>query len=131
MYRQDSFFDLSGWGQIGLLCLSTALFVLIFIIARMLLSRRPLWISICGAMILYWLFVWLSPQVYYMYYRLIIPDLPLQWVIWPPKSPLLAMKFMFFQGPHNLSAHSQGLFGWILLASPFLKLPGWRRNMEN
>ena len=124
MYQQDSFFDLSGWGQVGLLCISTTLFLLMLFITYRLLRNRPVWVRIVGALVLFWLFVWVSPQIYYTYYRMIIPDLPLQWVIWPPDSPLVALRYLFFQGPQNLSAHSQGLLGWSLMAVTFLKLPG-------
>ena len=70
---------------------------------------------------MFWLFVWVSPQIYYMYYMIIIPDLPLQWVIWPPASPHSAFEMLFFQGEQNLSAHSQGVLGWLLVVAPFLK----------
>ena len=121
MYQQDSFFDLSFWERVGLVCISAALAVLILLLARALLRDRPLWLRILGALVLFWIFVWASPQVYYTYYRMIIPDLPLQWVIWPPASPVEALRMLVFSGPQNLSAHSQGLLGWALIAAPFLK----------
>lgn len=124
MYSQDSFFDLTPWGQVGLVCISAAMFAVVFFSTRALLRKRPIWTKIGGALILFWLFVWVSPQIYYMYYRMIIPDLPLQWVIWPPEDPLTALRYLVFQGPRNLSAHSQGLLGWSLIAAPFLKWPG-------
>ena len=123
MYRQDSFFDLSQLGQIGLLCISTGLFFAMLLLARTLLRKRPVWLRIGGALFLFWLFVWASPQIYYQYYRLLIEGLPQQWVIWPPAQPTEALKLLFFQGPHNLSAHSQGLLGWCLLLTPFLTFP--------
>ncbi|MEM9060376.1 MAG: hypothetical protein AAGD13_07915 [Pseudomonadota bacterium] len=123
MYAQDSFFDLSRSGQFGLVCISAVLFVLWVLLTRFLLRDRAPWLKIGGALILFWVFVWVSPQVYYQYYRLIIPDLPLQWVIWPPAAPQEAISMLFFQGPQNLSAHSQGLLGWSLLLVPFLS-PG-------
>ena len=121
MYQQDSFFDLSFWERVGLVCISVALAMLILLAARILLRERPVWLRILGALILFWLFVWVSPQVYYTYYRMIIPDLPLQWVIWPPASPVEALRMLIFSGPQNLSAHGQGLLGWALIAVPFLR----------
>lgn len=120
MYNQDSFFDLSSWGQIGLACISATLALLTFLAVRALLRGQVIWLRLVGSLILFWLFVWLSPQIYYMYYRMIIPDLPLQWVIWPPENPLVALQYLFFQGPHNLSAHGQGILGWSLIAAPFV-----------
>jgi hypothetical protein len=89
-----------------------------------LLRNKPILIRLSGALILFWVFVWVSPQIYYTYYRMIIPDLPLQWVIWPPASPVDALRMMVFSGPQNLSAHSQGILGWVLLVVPFL----WRQR---
>ena len=128
MYSQDSFFDLSPWGQTGLACLSTSLFMAMIFVAHKTLSPLPIWARILAALILFWLFVWVSPQIYYMYYRMIIPDLPLQWVIWPPESPLVPIQYLFFSGPHTLSAHGQGLLGWSLIAAPFLKIPDISRK---
>ena len=125
MYANDSFFDLSPWGQVGLLGISTVLFLLSLGLAWWLLRRRPIWIAIPAALAMFWAFVWLSPQVYYTYYRMIIPDLPLQWVIWPPPGIGEALSMLIFQGPQNLSAHSQGLLGWCLVAVPLLAR--WRR----
>ncbi len=116
MYENDSFFDLSTWGQIGLACLSLLLFVLFLITAWRLFRDRPVWLRLLGALTLFWVFVWVSPQIYYQYYRILIPTLPVQWVIWPPRSPYEALTLLFFQGPQNLSAHGQAILGWSLVA---------------
>ena len=128
MYQQDSFFDLSLWERVGLLCISATLAILFLLATRALLRERPVWLRVAGALILFWIFVWVSPQVYYTYYRMIIPDLPLQWVIWPPPWPGKAVLMMAFSGPQNLSAHSQGILGWALVLAPFLKMPGAART---
>ena len=124
MYKFDSFFDLSFWERVVLVGISTVLFLMMLFAARALLKGRSIWIIIPGALILFWLFVWVSPQIYYTYYRMIIPDLLLPCVIWPPPGPGEAFWMLIFQGPQNLSAHSQGLLGWSLLIVPFLKKPG-------
>ena len=124
MYQQDSFFDLSQWERVGLVCISAMLAILFLFASYRLLRNKPILIRLSGALILFWVFVWVSPQIYYTYYRMIIPDLPLQWVIWPPASPVDALRMMVFSGPQNLSAHSQGILGWVLLVAPFL----WRQR---
>ncbi|MEL6520178.1 MAG: hypothetical protein AAFQ66_04395 [Pseudomonadota bacterium] len=128
MYRQDSFFDLTPWGQFGLLCLSLTLFGLFVLVARTMLHQRRPFLRVIGALTLFWLFVWLSPQVYYQYYSLIIPDLPVQWVIWPPRGLGEALQLLLFAGPKSLSAHGQGLLGWSLIIAPFLKFEYVRRG---
>lgn len=124
MYQQDSFFDLSQWERVGFVCISAMLAILFLFASYRLLRNKPILIRLSGALILFWVFVWVSPQIYYTYYRMIIPDLPLQWVIWPPASPVDALRMMVFSGPQNLSAHSQRILGWVLLVAPFI----WRQR---
>ena len=127
MYRQDSFFDLSPLGQVGLACLSLTLFTLTIVLAHVLLRGRPVWLRVLGALVVFYGFVWFAPQVYYMYYRVLIPDLPLQWVIKTPFNPLRLVELLTFQWRANLAAHSQGILGWCVLAAPFLRVP-WARS---
>lgn len=128
MYSQDSFFDLSALGQVGLGVLSLTMFVLTVVLSHRLLRRRPIWLRILGASVAFYAFVWLSPQVYYMYYRIVIPDLPLQWVIKTPFGPQRLFELLTFQWRANLSAHSQGVLGWCVLAAPFVRWPMPRRD---
>lgn len=127
MYARDSFFDLSLAGQCGLVALSLLLSIAFLLVARLLLRTGAIWVRLLGALSLYWLFVWLSPQVYYEYYRLLIPSLPAQWVIWPPRTPAEVLALLALQGPHSLSAHGQALLGWSLLAAPFVRVSRKRR----
>tara|TARA_R110000851_G_scaffold252995_3_gene405456 strand:+ start:36 stop:422 length:387 start_codon:yes stop_codon:yes gene_type:complete len=127
MYARDSFFDLSLAGQCGLVALSLLLSIAFLLVARLLLRTGAIWVRLLGALSLYWLFVWLSPQVYYEYYRLLIPSLPAQWVTWPPRTPAEALALLALQGPHSLSAHGQALLGWSLLAAPFVRVSRKRR----
>lgn len=120
MYTQDSFFDLSPWGQVGLVVISTVLFLLVLGVAWVVLRPHGPVVRIIGALVLFWAFVWLSPQVYYMYYWIIFPSLPLQWVIWPPPGPDKPALMLVFNYRQNLSAHSQGILGWCIVAAPFV-----------
>lgn len=129
MYQQDSFFDLTSWGQVGLAFISLTLFTLMVVVAYRLLWWGPFWARVLGAFILFYVFVWVSPQVYYMYYRMVIPDLPLQWVIGPPPEPTKVLKMLAFQWRDNLSAHGQGLLGWGMLVAPWLKT--WRARYSS
>lgn len=120
MYSQDSFFDLSTRGQVGLALLSLILFVLMVYLTRRGLYRFPFWARMSGAMILFWLFVWVSPQIFYMYYRMIIPDLPLQWVIWPLRDPVKPLQMLLFSYQSTLSSHGQGILGWAIILAATL-----------
>ncbi|MEX0339358.1 MAG: hypothetical protein AB3N11_09995 [Arenibacterium sp.] len=126
MYARDSFFDLSAWGQVGLAALSALLFLAIVALTHFATRRMALWSRVLIGLVAFWAFVWLSPQVYYMYYRMIIPALPLQWVIKPPVGPQRLIQLLTFQWRANLSAHGQGLLGWCLILWPVLHW--WRRS---
>ena len=81
MYSEDSFFTLTPMGQFGLVTVSFGLLLGVLALASWGVKGRRLSIRITTALAIYWLFVWLSPQIYYAYYRMIIDGLPQQWVI--------------------------------------------------
>ncbi len=74
-------------------------------------------VRITVAIVSFTLFVWLSPQIYYAYYRMIIPDLPSQWVIGRSPEAGAVVTLLSFTGPATLSAHARGVLGWCLLAT--------------
>ncbi|MEM6588488.1 MAG: hypothetical protein AAF641_08585 [Pseudomonadota bacterium] len=123
MYDQDSFFDLSPLGQVGLACLSGMLFVVTVFATWRLLRHRHAWLRPIGSLVLFYVFVWVSPQVYFQYYHLLFEFLPDQWVIFPPPGPVKAFEFLTFSGPQSLSAHGQGGLGWLMIAAPWIKMP--------
>ena len=84
MYESDSFFTLSVGGQIGLALLSLWLSVLVLWALWRGTRGLPRLSRLGAAYLGFWLFVWLSPQVYYQYYRLIFDGLPVQWGRWTP-----------------------------------------------
>ena len=120
MYDSDSFFDLTLVGRIGLLLLSSGMALGLIAIVWRGFRSPPLWLRIVGAFALLWLFVWLSPQVYYRYYRFLIPDLPLQWVLKTPPSPVDIARLLIFQGREPLSDHGKALLGWALAAAALI-----------
>ncbi len=67
------------------------------------------------ALVLFWLFVWLSPQIYYWYYLLIFDGLPVQSVIGTPPTPFDLIRLIGFSDRHDLSHHGQGVLGWALV----------------
>lgn len=124
MYSEDSYFTLTPTGQIGLAILSGLLFLLVSAAVWRLTSSHSPFTRVAIAFVAFWLFVWLSPQVYYAYYRLIIDGLPRQWVIgWPPFGD--AVRYLTFTGYPTLSAHAQGLMGWAMISLALLR----RRNV--
>lgn len=87
MYAGDSFFTLTPGGQAGLVALSGVLGLAMVWLTWWLTRRRGIAIRLAVWAVLFVAYLWLSPQVYYFYYRLIIDGLPLQWVIGPWPDP--------------------------------------------
>ena len=114
MYRDDSFFTLGLLEAAGLLVVTALLVLGVLALARRLRRGRP-GRRLVAAAGLFWVFLWLSPQVYYVYYQLIFEGLPVQIVIgWPPGAePVL--RRLAFAGPATLAAHGQGVLGWVLV----------------
>lgn len=121
MYAEDSFHTLSVSGQIGLIVLSLALFRITISINRRVTRRVPIPAQIISAVAALWLFVWLSPQIYYLYYLTIFEGLPFQNVIRQPPSPMVILRLITFLGDATLSAQAQGALFWALVASVLLR----------
>lgn len=108
-YTQDSFFTLSLAGRAGLLVLTGLLALAMILLVWRMRSYLPAFARPLMAIGLFWLFLWLSPQIYYTYYQMIIPGLPVQSVIKMPPSPAEMIQLMTFQGRATLAQHGQGL----------------------
>ena len=117
MYAQDSFFTLTTGGQIGLALSSVNLSGLSVLITRRLAKDRPLLLQPLIGLICFFIFVWLSPQVYYTYYIYLLEGLPWQVVVQHPPGPGHLFNLLTFQDRANLSHHSQGVLGWILIVA--------------
>lgn len=120
MYTTDSFFTLSVPGQIGLAILSGILTIGMVVAARRLSVASALWMRMVLAMAMFVAFNWLSPQIYYTYYRMIIPGLPLQWVIATLPDFTETVTLLVFRAGDNLSAHGRGLLGWAMVVAAIL-----------
>ncbi|UWQ92203.1 hypothetical protein K3727_05225 [Rhodobacteraceae bacterium M382] len=123
MYDGDSFFTLSMGGQIGLAMLSLMLWAGWLWIVRRLTRFSPLWVRLLFAIAAFWLFVWLSPQVYYLFYLLVISGLPMQIVVQTPPGLSDLGQVLLFQSGLNLSAHGQAILGWSLILAAAKKSP--------
>ncbi len=116
MYDGDSFYTLTWIGRTGLVVLSVAMTLTVLWLAMKLMGRLSWPFRVVLALVLLFAWVWLSPQVYYTYYMTLFEGLPWQIVIKDPPSLNRLFKLLTFGGQANLSAHSQGVLGWLLLA---------------
>ncbi len=115
MYDGDTFFSLTMTARVGLVLLSAGLAALtaaalIKIGYRLAWPVRPLL-----APVFLWLFVWLSPQAFYLYYMVVVDQLPLQNVVQAPPGPGEILRILSFAGEASLAHHAQGLLGWGLI----------------
>ncbi len=122
MYGNDTFFNLTVPGQIGLAVLSTILCVITIWLFLKISSRFGILVKVLIAIVLLWGFTWLSPQVYYAYYWLIFDNLPVQWVVQLPPTARDLFNLILFQGGQNLSDHSKGVMFWLLIAFAIRKM---------
>ncbi len=127
MYADDSFFTLSVPGQIGLVLLS-ALLTSAFVFGFWTLTRRRnVLFRLAAAVMTLWLFVWLSPQVYYTYYLVLFDSLEFKNVIKSPPTASDMISLMTFSDRANFSNHGKGILGWgLVIASVFRPTGIWR-----
>ena len=119
MFAEDSFFTLTFWGGAGLLALSLTLAAaMIWIVSRF----YGYWgTRVLLALFLWYAFLWLSPQIYYQYYRLIFEGLPQQSVIQRHPDHHDIIWTLTFQAGATLSAYSQGILGWAMIAAAAIR----------
>lgn len=121
MYREDSFHTLTLEGQAGLLILSMVLGGLLIWAARRTTRRRFLAIRLGGAVLVFWAFLWLSPQIYYLYYMILIDGLPLQNVIKSPPGVTEMASLLTFTDCATLSNRGKGVLGWAMMVCNFYR----------
>lgn len=115
LFANDTFFHLSAMERVGLVILSFVLATAIIAIFWKLTAHWKLILKVSTAIAFIWIFIWLSPQVYYLYYIQIIDGLPLQNVIqWPP-TVIEVFQTITFSGKSNLSNHGKGLVFWAMI----------------
>ncbi len=114
MYSEDTFFHLTVQGRIGLVILSLFLGAITIGLYWKISNRFRIVVKVLCAVVFIWVFIWLSPQAYYLYYIQLIDGLPLQNVIQFPPSPIEVFQTITFSGQSNLSNHGKGLVFWAM-----------------
>jgi hypothetical protein len=130
-YPDDSFWTLGWGGRAGVLAITMIGFVLLYALlalkSRALQDRRAgiVVLDIAAGLLIYAVVYSLSPQVFYWFYRMILPDLPSQVVI---KSPLdltaIRAAIDFGDGP-SLAQDIAGVGLWAVV--PFSLWARWIR----
>ncbi len=120
-YGEDSFFTLGWGGRIGVVAISLILLGLCLWVCYAATGGLGRVWRVLIALAVFWLFVWLSPQVYYMFYLLIFDGLPLQWVIGAPPGADAVLRLMTFTERVTLSEHGKGVMGWAMVMAALLR----------
>ena len=84
MYSEDSFYTLGTYGRLAVIGVSLGMFAVLLALGYVLAKARKGVVRIAIGMFLFWIFVWLSPQVYYTLYQFLFEGLPRQWVVGSP-----------------------------------------------
>ena len=121
MYASDSIHTLTVVQQIGLSFISLTLLSMMIFLSLKLFKNKPMLVRIMVVIGFFYLFVWLSPQLYYAYYILIFEDLPIQHVIKAPPGVGPLVKILTLQNYTRLSDHSLAFLGWVLISLALLK----------
>ena len=114
-YNNDSFSTLTPSQQIGLLILSSVLWGLTLWGTHCLIKNKKMALRLIISGCIFFLFIWLSPQVYYAYYQILWPDLAWQIVIQSPPRITHLLELITFSGRATTSWHARGLVGASLL----------------
>lgn len=118
MYSEDTLFHLSPLGQSGVVVIALGL-AAATLWGTWRLTRHWRWpVRLLAAMGMVVIYEWLHPQVFYLWYLVVIDGLPLQWVIGALPDPSSGWRVLAFEERASLSAHGRGVLGWmcILLA---------------
>jgi hypothetical protein len=121
MYANGSIHTLTVIQQIGLSFISLTLLSMMIFLSLKLFKNKPMLVRIMVVIGFFYLFVWLSPQLYYAYYILIFEDLPIQLVIKAPPGVGPLVKILTLQNNTRLSDHSLAFLGWVLISLALLK----------
>ena len=115
MYENDSFFTLTAFGRIGLVCLSAAMAIATVWLFLWISRGFSIPVRVMTAIVFLWLFTWLSPQIYYFYYMLLFDFLEFKIIPQLPPGPIEIFQLLTFTEDFNFSKHGKGVLGWILI----------------
>ncbi len=114
MYQGDSYHTLTTGEQIAVLALGVVLAgFCLYAVWRFPGRSRP--VRAGWAVLVFWGFVWLSPQVYYTLYLTFFDGLPLQTVIQSPPALGEILALLTFQDKVALAEHGKGILGVALI----------------
>ena len=116
MFEGDGYLVLVADGEAAIAALSG---VLVFLaVAAVRLARR--WIHLRAAALglgfaCWWLFMWLTPQLYYLLYMTLVETLSFRWVIDRPPGPTRLVELLTFRARDTSVDIGVGILGWAMM----------------
>ena len=128
-YSGDYLFNLSGIQIFGLLLITLILAIFLFLFCTtstlmlvewsqkylnrwiVVLVSAVLGMFLCGIALLF------VPQIHYQYYRLILPDLPLQWVPLGDLSWATLQRYLLLSADATTTVHAKGTTVWVCVCA--------------
>lgn len=120
VFEGDSYLILIGGGEVALAALSGLLVFLA--VASVRVVRRyvnlPAAVPALG-IVSFWVFVWVTPQIYYLLYMALLEELEFRWIVgWPP-GPQRLMSLLAFQAEATKVDVALGVLGWVMVLAAF------------
>lgn len=124
-YSEDYLFNLSTGQIVGLVFITSVLGVLLylactvtsFLLCRWISHSLPRWLVMLGctviALVLCAIALAVVPQLHYVYYRWILPDLPAQWVPLGDLSATRLWQYFLLPADGNTTDHAKGATVWV------------------
>ncbi len=127
LYPEDSFHTLNllpAFGLAALTLITTVALLAASWFATARLKRKfgkypviVIGLDLVSTLLLFWIVLSFTPQIFYSYYTIVMPGLPAQWVVHgllPFNDYLKVLKIL---PDATLASHTAGLTGWVLLCS--------------
>lgn len=116
MFEGDTYFIHVAGAEVALAVFSGLLVFLA--IAAVRLARRRVELAAAApaiGIVFWWLFLWLTPQLYYLLYVALSDALAFDLIIgWPP-GPGRMMELLGFRGEASLTDFAVGVLGWAMI----------------
>jgi len=124
-YPDDYLFNLTKVQIVGLITITTVMALLLFIactassyllykwVHEYLLRWQMVLSCMCLALLLCAIALAIVPQLHYLYYRLIIPDLPAQWVPVGDLSWDTLLRYFLLRADDSTTVHAKGITVWM------------------
>lgn len=140
-YPDDTFYHLTRWQRLGLATISSIGLATLVAASWGLThwwqrwchqrTRSGLTFNLLVVAIGFWMVLSVAPQLYYGYYRTVMPGLPGQWVVHHPLPLGDYLRLYAFPGRGPMADHFAALAAWVLLLNTLQQWLRYNRGHDN